>query len=199
MTKVLGLTGGIASGKSTVAKMFEEANVPLIDTDVISKEVMKKGNEAYYEIIKHFGAEILHSDKEINRKELGKIIFTDDHSRELLNSIIHPKVREIVLAEIRKHRELGTKWIVLDVPLLFETHFDQYTDINIVVFVEEEDQIERLMSRDNISKKYAIDKISSQMTLAEKIKKADFVIDNTHSILETKKAFNHVMQELEVM
>ncbi len=91
--KIIGLTGGIATGKSTVAEMFRNANIPLIDTDVIAKEVLNKGSVGYLEVVDYFTEDILHTDKEINRKKLGRIIFTNSKKLEKLNSIVHPKVR----------------------------------------------------------------------------------------------------------
>lgn len=198
MTLVLGLTGGIATGKSTVASMFSDELIPLIDTDQISRDLLKIGHEGYVEVVKHFKDDILLTNGEINRKRLGRIIFSNAQKRELLNQIIHPKVIRIVLSEIDKHKQLGTKLVVVDVPLLFESGFDQYTDKVLVVFTERELQVERLINRDNISEEYANMKINAQMPLEEKIERADYVIDNSKSVLQTKRAFLDVLKELEV-
>ena len=101
--KIIGLTGGIATGKSTVAKMFSEAKIPLIDTDVIAKEVLNKGAIGYQEVVEYFTEDILHNNKDINRRKLARIIFTNSKKREKLNSIVHPRVKEVVLDEIEKY------------------------------------------------------------------------------------------------
>jgi dephospho-CoA kinase len=198
MTKVVGLTGGIATGKSTVSKMFSESLIPVIDTDTIARDLLNKDTECYQEVVGYFGEEILFLNHEIDRKKLGKIIFHDKEKRQKLNDIVHPKVIHIVLNEIEKHKELGTKILVVDVPLLYESGFDQYMDDVIVVYTNKEMQKERLMSRDNINSDYADKKMNAQMSLEEKVKQADYVIDNSKSILETKKAFNKIVEELEV-
>ena len=199
MTLVLGLTGGIATGKSTVAGMFLEHNIPLIDTDLIAKDLLKVGNEGYLEVVKQFkNDDILLTNNEINRKLLGRIIFSNAQKRQRLNEIIHPKVIQIVLSEIEKHKQLGTKVCVVDVPLLFEAKFEQYVDKIVVVYTERDLQIERLIDRDNITEEYAHMKINAQMSLDEKLSRADFVIDNSKSILQTKKGFNEILEQLEV-
>ena len=198
MTTVLGLTGGIATGKSTVAKMFLEKGIPLIDTDKISRDLLKKGNEGYLEVLKFFKEDILLTNNEINRKLLGRIIFSNAQKREKLNEIMHPKVINIVEAEIKKHKELGTHYVVVDVPLLFESKFDAITDKVIVVHVSEEQQLSRLIDRDNIKPEYAKLKIEAQMSMEKKVELSDFVIDNSKSILQTKKDFNRVLEELGV-
>jgi len=198
MTIVLGLTGGIASGKSTVAKMFMEKGIPIIDTDLISRDLLKKGTEAYNEIIKFFSPEILLTKKEINRKKLGRIIFANQQKREKLNKIIHPKVLDIVDNEIYRYQQLGTKIVVVDVPLLFETNYHKKVDKTVVVYAELKQQINRLMARDNITKEYAVMKINAQMPLSSKVDKADYVIYNSFSILTTKKDFLKILEELEV-
>ena len=198
MTLVVGLTGGIATGKSTVAKMFLDAHIPLIDTDLIAKELLSVGSEGYNEVLDYFKDEILFTNKEINRKRLGRIIFGNPQKRRKLDEILHPRVSKIVLSEIDKHNELGSKIIVIDVPLLFESGFDKFTDKTVVVFTERDLQVERLIDRDKIDEEYARMKINAQMPLDDKIVKADYVIDNSKSILQTKNQFNEILKELEV-
>lgn len=198
MPLLIGLTGGIATGKSTVAKMFSDINIPVIDTDKISKEVLKKGSEAYYEIIKMCEENILLTNKDLNRKKLAKAIFDDEEKRKILNSIVHPKVMNITLSEIKRYTMLDAKIIVVDVPLLFETDFIDLVDKIITVFTKKELQLERLIMRDRISESYALKKIESQMSLDDKVLKSDFVIDNSSSILSTKKQFNEIIKIIEV-
>ena len=199
MTLIIGLTGGIATGKSTVTQMFQSINVPVIETDKIAREMLNIGTEGYEEVLSSFSKNILLTNKEINRKKLGLIVFGNPQRRERLNSILHPRVKSIVKTEIQKHKELGTKMIVLDVPLLFETDFIDLVDKTVVVYTTFKKQKERLMERERIDKDYAEMKISSQMLLNRKVDLADYVIDNSKSILNTRKEFNNIMNQLEVL
>ena len=198
MTKVLGLTGGIATGKSTVTKMFHDRNIPVIDTDLIARNVLKKGTQGYDKVIQEFGEDILLTDKEINRKLLGRLIFMNKTKRDLLNSIVHPEVERVCLEQIELHKKEGNDLVVLDVPLLYESGFDKHTDFIIVVYTTRKKQLERLMSRDMINEEYANMKIDAQMSIEDKIIKGDYVINNNHSILETKHQFNELIEQLEV-
>ncbi|MCD6482272.1 MAG: dephospho-CoA kinase [Candidatus Izimaplasma sp.] len=198
MTLVIGLTGGIATGKSTVTKMFQEIDIPVIDTDKIARDMLMKGTKGYDEVLISFSKNILLTNNEINRKKLALIVFSNPQKRKILNNIIHPRIKLIVKNEIQKHKELGTKIIVLDVPLLFETDFIDLVDKTVVVCTTHKKQKERLMERERIDNEYAELKINAQMPLNQKIDLADYVIDNSYSILETKKAFRKIMEELEV-
>ena len=198
MTMILGLTGGIATGKSTVAKMFIEKDIPVIDTDLISRSLLNKGTDAYYEIVKSFSSEILLTNLDINRKKLARKIFSNPQKRQILNDIVHPRVKEIVDNEISKFEELGNNIIVIDVPLLFETNYQDIVDKTIVVYTTKTQQMNRLVSRDNITKEYAQMKINAQMSLSEKVDLADYVINNSFSILDTKRDFNKILEDLGV-
>lgn len=197
MALIIGLTGGIATGKSTVANMFKDYGIPVVDTDKISFDLLQKGTSSYDEVVALFGDEILFSNGDINRKKLGSDIFNDDHKRMGLNNIIHPKIKSITFSEVKKHEELGAPIIVIDVPLLFEVDGKKQIDKSIVVYTSPEIQIERLMNRDSIDKEYALQKIASQIPINEKVKLADYVIDNSESVLATKKEFNKIIKELE--
>ena len=183
MTLIIGLTGGIATGKSTVTNMFKSIDIPVIETDVIARNLLNKGTEGYEEVLTAFSDSILLTNKEINRKKLGLIVFSNPQRRKKLNEIVHPRVKSIVL----------------DVPLLFETDFIDLVDVTIVVYTTFKKQKERLMERERIDKDYAEIKISSQMLLNRKVDLADFVIDNSKSILDTRKEFNKVMAQIEVL
>ncbi len=199
MTLIVGLTGGIATGKSTVTNMFLGIDIPVVETDKIAREMLMKGTEGYEEVVTAFSNSILLTNKEINRKKLAQIVFGNPQRRKKLNEIVHPRVKSIVKTEIQKHKELGTKILVLDVPLLFETDFIDLVDKTMVVYTTFKKQKERLMERERIDKDYAELKISAQMPLNRKVDLADYVIDNSCSILETKKAFNKIIEELEVL
>ena len=197
MSIIIGLTGGIASGKTTVSNMFIEKNIPVIDTDKIAKELLSIDTEAYNEVIEMCGPDIKLSNNEINRKRLASIIFANKDIRDRLNSIIHPRVKKIMMSEVARHKQMETKVIVIDVPLLFESGFDKYVDETITVFVNFESQLDRLMSRDQIDMEYANLKIKAQLPLSEKVKQSTYVIDNSLSILETKKQFIKILEKIE--
>ncbi|AIO19618.1 Dephospho-CoA kinase [Candidatus Izimaplasma bacterium HR1] len=196
--KILGLTGGIASGKSTVTKFFIDEGIPVIDTDLIARNLLNKGTESYNEVIEFFSDEILLTNNEINRKKLGRIIFSNPQKRHKLNEICHPKVLKEVNEQIALLKEENAKVIVIDVPLLFETNYQELVDKTIVVYTSPEKQLERLISRDSITEEYAKMKINSQTPLSEKVTLADYVIDNSFSILDTKRDFKKILKDLEV-
>ncbi|QMS85548.1 dephospho-CoA kinase [Candidatus Xianfuyuplasma coldseepsis] len=198
MTRIIGLTGGIASGKSTVSTMFKEAGIPVIDTDQIAHDLYQKGTTVYDAIVNHFTSDILLTDQSINRKKLGQIIFANKTKRDELNQIVHPEVYHVVDAEIERYKELDEPIVVVDIPLLFETGYDKECDATVVVYTNYENQIERLISRDQIDRDYAAMKIDAQLSLDAKKEQATYVIDNSFSILDTKRDFNHVLEQLEV-
>uniref|UniRef100_A0A7U3YDN6 Dephospho-CoA kinase n=1 Tax=Geobacillus sp. (strain Y4.1MC1) TaxID=581103 RepID=A0A7U3YDN6_GEOS0 len=187
MALTIGLTGGIASGKSTVTKMIRELGIPVIDADQIARDVVKMGEEAYNQIIQAFGQKILQEDGEIDRAKLGAIVFHNEQERKKLNAIVHPAVRRRMLAEKEAYVQKGAKTVVLDIPLLFESELTHLVDKTIVVYVDDDVQLERLMKRNGFSKEEALARIQAQMPLREKVKKADAVIDNNGTIEETKQ------------
>lgn len=196
MTKIIGLTGGIATGKSTVTTMFLDRKIPVIDSDKIAKSLLDKGQEAYQEIIDLFGTDILATDQTINRQKLAKLIFNNDEARQELNAIVHPKVKQVIHSEIARLKAFDPEFIVVDVPLLFESEFDQFCDVTLLVYARRKDQISRLTMRDHIDEEYAKQKIKAQMPLSKKKERADFIIDNSKSILETRKSFDKVISAI---
>src|SRR5690625_2710222 len=140
MTLVIGLIGGIATGKSTVSSMFKKFQIPVIDADKIAREVVEPGRESYLKIIHSFGTNILNDDQTINRKKLGEIIFSDRDKRKLLNSIVHPAVRKEMLKQRDAYVQAGRRGVVLDIPLLFESNLTTFVQKTIVVYVSEEIQ-----------------------------------------------------------
>jgi len=185
--KIIGITGGISTGKSTVSNMIRKLGYKVIDADIIAREVVQKGKPAYEEIVKCFGNTIIDEFGNINRKELGNIIFIDEEKREKLNSITHPYIMEAIKQSIDDN--IDEKIIFLDIPLLIEA-LDNLKDYNIyldeiwLVYIDEESQIQRLMERDNISRREALNKIKAQMPLELKKKYATEVIDNRGSITD---------------
>ena len=195
--QVIGLTGGIATGKSTVSALLEKAGAVIIDADRIARQVVKKGLPAYREIIENFGESILLPDGEINRSALGDIIFNDPQKKQLLNRIVHPHVRKEQNRQLKgiEKKDPGAI-VILDIPLLIETQ--TYRDLSevIVVYAPEHIQMKRLMQRDDISKADALTRIRSQMPIEEKKDKATIVIDNSGTRENTRKQTLKLFQRL---
>lgn len=199
MALIIGLTGGIASGKSTVSVMLKELAIPVIDADVIAKEVVQKDQPAYREIVRTFGTDILAEDLQLDRPKLGAIVFQDEEKRQLLNQIVHPAVRKEMLAQKEFFLQEGYETVVLDIPLLFESKLTSLVDKVLLVFVDDSIQLERLMARNNFTKEEAKARIRSQMPLQEKVSLADEVINNNGTIEETKEQLLHVLSKWNVV
>lgn len=189
---VIGLTGGIASGKSTVSDLFREYDIPVIDADVVAREVVEPGEPVLAAIVDAFGAEILLPDGTLDRPKLGGIIFRDPQKREVLNGIVHPVVRERMTAE-RDRLKSKHPAVVLDIPLLFEGKQLHLVDKVVVVCVDPQVQLERLMLRNSLTEQEALDRIGSQMPLDDKAARADAIIDNNGSREETKEQLKQLL------
>ena len=195
--QVIGLTGGIATGKSTVSAMLENAGAIIIDADRIARAVVKKGLPAYREIVDHFGADILLPDGEINRNVLGDIIFNDPAEKKHLNSIVHPRVAAEVNRQLKQIENTDPQsLVILDIPLLLEAGMRADLSEVIVVYAPQHMQIERLMHRDRISEDEALVRVRSQMPIEEKKKKATIVIDNSGTIDHTRKQTLDIFKRL---
>ena len=193
----VGLTGGIACGKSTVAKMFVNDGAYLIDFDRLAHEVQEPEKPAWKEVVKKFGREILREDGKIDRFKLGNIVFTDKKKLKLLNKIVHPLVFQEWDARLEKISRKDKHAVILsDIPLLFEGKMQHLFDLTLLVLIESEEQIRRLMARNHISREEAQNRLNSQMPIDEKITLADIVIDNKGSIAETEKKVKKVWLEL---
>jgi len=180
---IAGLTGGIASGKSTVSNFLADAGARIVDADQIAREVVRKGTAAYDEIVAAFGTGILLPDGEIDRGQLGDIIFNAPEEKNRLDAIVHPRVFERSAERIAAIGEQTPDAVViLDIPLLIEAGMERDLAEVIVVYVPERVQMERLMKRDGIGKKAAMARIRSQMPIEEKRRRATIVIDNSGSL-----------------
>ncbi|WP_079708288.1 dephospho-CoA kinase [Paraliobacillus ryukyuensis] len=197
MSKVIGLTGSIGTGKSTVSNFLKGKQIPIIDADVVSREVVEPGQVAYQQIIETFGTSILQSDRQIDRKALGRIVFSDETSRKQLNEIVHPQVHRTMLAKRDHYLNEGIPIIVLDIPLLFENHLQQYVDLIVVVYTTPEIQLQRLMERDQLTKEEAQSRINAQTSIDTKAKQADMIIDNSGTFKETKQQCNKLLEDLQ--
>ncbi len=187
VTNIIGLTGGIASGKSTVSAFLKEKGYTIIDADLAARMVVEVGQPAYLAIVEAFGKGILQENGQIDRAALGAIIFNDPTKRNLLNGIVHPAVRSMMLSHKDEAIENGKQTIIMDIPLLFESDLTWMVDRTIVVTVEEDVQLNRLMKRNELSEEEAASRISSQLPLREKAEKADAVIDNNGAVEDTLK------------
>lgn len=203
---LIGLTGGIATGKSTVTKLLTEKGYTVIDADKISREVVQQGKPAYNEIVETFGVRILLEDKNLNRRKLGRLIFNSSSIRKALNKIVHPRVIEVIKQEILDEcmdESIGDRIIFLDIPLLFEVlDLLKLYDIELkeswMVYTDENTQLKRLMERDNISKEEAMNKINAQQTVDEKRKKSTKTLFNNGNIEELKCNLEIILSEFEV-
>ena len=194
--KIIGVTGGIATGKSTVSQMLEKRGFEVIDADEVVHELQTTGSLLLNQIVNAFGLTILHDDGSLNRGELGKIIFSDAAARAKLNSIVHPVVR----AEFERRIAISKDDVLfLDVPLLFEAGFDDMTDANLVISASQEVQLLRLKMRDGLSEQEAQDRVCSQMALSEKVVRADFVIDNSEDLCELEENIEKFLREINVL
>lgn len=193
---IIGLTGGIASGKSLVASVFKDLGAHIVDADKIVHDLLKPGQPAWQEVLDYFGSEIRFPDKTIDRRKLGEIVFNDPEKREWLNMCIHPKVFEIYRAQV-KHLSARQQdaVIVFDAALLIETGYHEEMDSVIVVYSDEEQQLKRLMERDGLSREQALARIRSQMPLSEKSRHADYVIDNRGSREDTERRAREIFAE----
>jgi dephospho-CoA kinase len=187
MTLVVGLTGGIASGKSTVANMFKEMGIEVIDADIEARKAVEIGEAAYEQIVTYFGEGILNDDHTINRSKLAEIIFNDSVKRQKLNDIVHPDVRRRMNEKKETAILRGDQVVVLDIPLLFESGLKHMVDVVLLVYVEKDVQLQRLMDRNLLTKEEALARIQSQMPIEDKRKLADKVINNNGTIDDTKK------------
>jgi len=194
---IVGLTGGVASGKSTVSKVLREEGAYIIDADQIARELVQPHTPSWQELIKIFGDEILQKEGFIDRKKLAALVFVNSEKRVLLNQLLHPKIKE---ETERRAKEIGQRdpeaVVVIDAALLVETGYYQDMDQLILVHSTEAQQIERLEKRDGIGEEEARRIVSAQMPLEEKLKVADGVIRNEGSIEETRRKAKEVFQEL---
>lgn len=180
---IVGLTGGIGSGKTTVANLFADLGVVLVDADIVAREVVSPGSEGLAAIVEHFGTDILLTDGSLDRSKLRECIFDNDEQRLWLNSLLHPLIRETML---KNCKEAQSNYVIMVVPLLFENGLDRLVQRTLLVDISPQLQQQRTMARDDVSAKQVQNIIGSQATRAEKLSKADDVIDNQGEISALK-------------
>jgi dephospho-CoA kinase len=194
---LVGLTGGIGSGKSLVARVFKDLGAHIIDADRIVHDLLEPGQEAYLEVLDHFGEQILLPTRGIDRRKLGEIVFNDAVKRAWLNSCLHPRVFHVYTTQVQHLlRWQPDSTIVFDAALLIETGYHRKMDKTVVVYAGVEQQIERLAIRDKLSRERAMSRILSQMPLSEKRRHADYVIDNTGNREDTERQARDVFERL---
>jgi dephospho-CoA kinase len=194
---VLGITGGIACGKSLICHFFKELGATVLSADELAREAVRPGEKAFKEIVAHFGKGVLTATGTIDRARLAEKIFLAPAERQQLNQITHPAIGQLAdrrLSELRKNPDLPL--IIYEAPLLFEAKAEERVDLVLVVAATPEQQLARLMRRDNLSREEALQRIAAQMPLAEKISRADILVENNGSPAETQKLIGHIFSKL---
>uniref|UniRef100_A0A1I7UHB1 Dephospho-CoA kinase n=1 Tax=Caenorhabditis tropicalis TaxID=1561998 RepID=A0A1I7UHB1_9PELO len=196
---VVGLSGGVATGKSTVSSVFRAHGVPIIDADLVARQVVVPGTSTYKSLRKEFGDEYFDDEHGgvLRRDKLGKLIFNNPEKRKVLNGITHPAIRWEMLKQFLTLLITGTKYIVFDTPLLFESGYDKWIGTTIVVWCDFEKEVDRMMKRDNISRADAESRIHAQMDIEEKKKRATIVLDNNGNIDELREKVKEVITKLD--
>lgn len=190
---IIGLTGSIASGKSTVSKMLKKKGFPIVDADEIARLVVEPGSTVLLEISRAFGQAVLYADGSLNREKLGERIFGNVEERQKLNSIIHPAIRQEMLRQKEQWISTGSNTVIMDIPLLFESKLQSFVDKIIVVSVSPEIQKERLIARNVLSEEEADARIRSQLPIEEKELSADAVLRNNGTVEETESQLTEVL------
>jgi dephospho-CoA kinase len=194
--KLIGLTGGIASGKSTVAKILARLGAAIVNADTLSREVVEPGRAAWKEIVDKFGAGVLQPDQSLDRQKLRAIIFNDPDARRTLESIIHPRVRALAEKRIREHADSGYDVVVYEVPLLFEGNLQESLRPVILVACDIDTQQQRLQERDQLDSSSAQKQIEAQMSLAEKRRLADYIIENNGGMDDLERQVRAVLEKI---
>lgn len=195
--KWIGLTGGIASGKSTVADLLVGLGFAVINADSAAHKALQPESDVFNLIIKKFGKEILNSENQIDRRRLGDIVFLDPSKRLILEQLVHPIVQKIVQAEKYKLESQGTKWAFYDVPLLYEKKLEKNFDAVVLVTCDEAMQRQRLKDRNKLGENDINLRLKSQIALEEKIKKTSYVIYNNGSLEDLKKSTEIIIEKLQ--
>lgn len=194
MPKVIGLTGGIATGKSTVSKLLSEYGFKIVDADIASRKAVEKGSNGLRQIKSTFGDEAITNDGEMNRQYIGELVFNHPEKRLELNAIVHPIVRKIMEQEKQQYLQQGYD-VIMDIPLLFENDLQDTVDEVWLVYTSESVQIERLMDRNNLDLDQAKARVHSQISIDKKSRMADYVIDNLGNKSELEKHLKQLLIE----
>jgi dephospho-CoA kinase len=196
---VVGLTGGIASGKTTVGRLFEQLGIPIICADDLAKKAVSPGSPALELIRQEFGETVIDSSGELDRAAMAKVVFSDSAKRKMLETIIHPVVSSEKELRLRELQQSGFEIAIVDVPLLYEAGWEKSFDAVIVVFVQRDIQESRLANRDHFSQDEVKSRLDSQMSLREKSKRANFLIDNSGHLDNTRDQVSRIVEVLKKM
>lgn len=196
---IIGLTGSIASGKSTVAQMLQGYQLPIVDADIVARQVVEPGTQTLQQIAEAFGQEVMKEDGTMDREKVGAIIFHEPAQRKVLNDIIHPAIRAEMLRQRDELVQNGAAHVVMDIPLLFESKLQHFVDKILVVSVTEEIQLARLMERNQLPESEARARIASQLPMSVKEKGADAVIYNNTTKEATAEQLKKILQHWAVI
>ena len=178
MTQIVGLTGGIASGKSTVSRLLGQVGFPIIDADLVAHRLQQPGQPGFERLVERFGRSIVTMDGSLDRQRLGQCVFNNQDARNQLNQVMQPLIRKNIMGQLANFKKAAVPAVILDVPLLFEQGYDEDCDLVVVVTVDKATQLARLMKRDGLSQAAAQARVAAQMPLNKKVARADIVIDN---------------------
>lgn len=192
---IIGLTGSIASGKSTVAKMLAGYDLPIVDADLVARQVVEPGTETLVKIAEAFGEDVIKKDGTMDREKVGAIIFHEPAKRKMLNDIIHPAIRVEMIRQREEYLQQGAPHVIMDIPLLFESKLQHFVDKILVVSVKEDVQLERLMKRNLLSIEEAKARIASQLPISVKEQGADAVIYNNGDIKTTAQQLEVILKK----
>ncbi len=190
--KIIGLTGGIACGKSTVSAYLKSRGAVIVDGDGIARELSNPHAPIWNVYVEHFGKKILNADNTLNRRLIGQIVFTDEQEKRWMNETLQPIIKQTILDEIAACRQKGIKVLVLDIPLLYEAGWHVLADEVWVVKIAQDLQVQRIIERDGLTEKEAVSRIKAQMPLAEKIRRADVIIDTSTPIEITRQKVERI-------
>lgn len=196
VTRIVGLTGGIGSGKSTVARFFEARGAAIIDADRLAREAVLPGTPGFAAILERFGPGVLAPGGDLDRAALGRIVFGDEEARRALNAIVHPEVARLAAERMATLSAAGQALIVYDVPLLFENGLERFLPETIVVSVPEEVQRARVHARDGLRPEEIEARLRAQLPLAQKAVRATYVIDNSGSLEQTEASVDALWKNL---
>lgn len=191
--KIMGLTGGIASGKSTVSQYLAQKGIPIIDADLVAREVVTPDKPLLAKLVAHFGSKILLPTGELNRRKLGTIVFNDAHELRILNELMDPAIRAAIMQKITAYQAAGIALVCLDAPTLFEAQYEHTVDFVVVVYVSPKVQLARLSLRDNLAPTAAQQRIAAQISIDEKRRRADYVIDNQGDLAQTYRQVDDLL------
>lgn len=193
----LGLTGGLASGKSRVARALAELGAAVVDADALAREAVEPGTPGFRAVVAAFGREYVGPDGALDRQKLGRLVFADDSARKLLEEIVHPEVKRLMEARAFALERAGNRVVVLEIPLLYEAGLDKQVDKVIVVDAPTEVQVARAVARGGLSAEEAGRRLAVQLPREERLRRADYVVDNSRTWAETQARVQGLWEEIQ--